>query len=238
MSPAIEISSPEKEGVLQVSKSRKLPVLIDSDEMAHLFEILSPCRIFDVSRPVGLQEGEVAKEYFLDKYRAYVDGIKQGSLIDETPLRPYFSSIITLESSAIFAQELANGKYLIKARLPAIQMQRHHFIISDTFHSGVMGEESITWGIQFSYPQLYLDPKTKEIGKVEKNHLFPNTELFHKLAKWVRDHTLATPFIFNGKKVNQPMRLGKNCFSWINRHPKLQARGVYVEARKNPSRVD
>lgn len=233
MSPPIEISSPEKEGTLQVSKSRKLPLLIDIDEMDHLLEVLTPCTILDVSRPIDLEYAIIPKDLFRDQYRLYVEGIKQGKLIDETPLRPLFSGMITVKPESVFAQSLSNGKYLIKTRIPAIQMQRHHFIFSDTFHSGVMGEGSITWGIQFSYPQLFLDPKTKEIGKVEKNDLFPNTELFHRLAKWVRDHTSPTPFLVEGKKMNQPIRLGKKCFSWINQHPHLKERGIYVAPRKN-----
>ena len=129
---------------------------------------------------------------------------------------------------------LSNGKYLIKQKRPVIQLQRHHFIFTDSFHSGVISKESITWGIQFSYPQLFLDPKTKQIGKVEKNDTFPNTELFSRLAKWVRDNTVATPFVYEEKKMNQPMRLGKECFVWINHHPGLKKRGLYVASRKNP----
>lgn len=233
MSLPIDISSPEKEGILQVSKSRKLPLLLDTDEMDHLLDILTPFTMFDVSRPIDLPKAIIPKDLFSVQYKLYVNGIKQGKLIDETLLRPYFSALITLKPKGVFAQLLSNGKYLIKTRLPAIQMQRHHFIFSDTFHSGVMSETSITWGIQFSYPQLYLDPKTSEIGKVEKNDVFPNTELFHRLAKWVRDHTCATPFIVKEKKMNQPIRLGKKCFSWINQHPHLKERGIYVAPRKN-----
>ncbi|NGX26847.1 MAG: hypothetical protein K940chlam6_00772 [Chlamydiae bacterium] len=222
----IDLSTPEKEGILQVSKSRKLPILLDVSEMRALFEMLSPFWIYDVSRPVDLEEAEIAPEAFLEGYARYVKGIQEGALIDEN--LPFFSAIFTTTKEILYAMPLSNGKNLIKSRLPVIQLQRHHFIYSDTFHSGVMGKESITWGIQFSYPQLFLDPKTKAIGKVEKNEKFPNTEFFHRLTKWVRDHTRATPFCIGEKRVNQPMRLGKKCFTWINQHPGLKKKGLKV----------
>lgn len=230
----IEISTAAKEGLLQVSKSRKLPVLIDADEMADLFSNLGNFEIFDVSRKVSEDLAQISKSDFLNVYRAYVEGIKSGNLVDEAPLRPYFSAIFTVTPDVLYAIPVGDGKYLIKAKRPVVQLQRHHFIYTDSFHSGVIGAESITWGIQFSYPQLFLDPKTNAIGKVEKNETFPNTELFQSLAKWVRNYTSATPFVIDGKVSNQPIRLGKRCFEWINNHPALKAKNLYVADRKNP----
>ncbi len=202
--------------------------------MEDLFSILSPFEIYDVSRPLSLDQAQISQDVFLHNYSQYVEGIQLANLVDETPLRPYFSAIFTSTSDVLYAQALSNGKYLVKSRLPVIQLQRHHFIFSETFHSGVMGKESITWGIQFSYPQLFLDPKTQSIGKVEKNENFPNTELFQRLAKWVRNHTSATPFVVGDQRINQPMRLGKQCFEWINHHPSLKEKKLYVANRKPP----
>ncbi len=232
MSLPVRVSS--KESALQVSKSRKLPVLINLEEMEALLASLGTFSIFDVSRPVTVEEMEISPKDFLFHWGRYVEGIVTGKLIDEAPLRPYFSAVFTTTPDALYAIALANGKYLIKAKEPVIQLQRHHFIFSEGFHSGVMGEGSITWGIQFSYPQLYLDPKTNQIGKVIKNSTFPNTELFQKLAKWVRSYTSATPFVFEEKQINEPMRLGKQCFDWINHHPTLKEKQLHVASRKNP----
>ncbi|NGX39578.1 MAG: hypothetical protein KR126chlam1_00910 [Chlamydiae bacterium] len=225
---SLDVSTPEKEGALQVSKSRKLPILITVEEMANLFEELGSFHLFDVSRPVSLEKGEISREDFLEAYSRYVEGIKNGNLTDETPLRPFFSAAMTIDPDLLYAMELKNGDYLVKARRPVVQLQRHHFIYTDAFYSGVMGENSITWGIQFSYPQLYLDPQTNEIGKVGKSEEFPNSVLFDRLAKWVRRETRATPFLTEKGKENQPIRLGKKCFSWINRHPGLIARNLKV----------
>lgn len=232
----IEISTSDQR--MQVSKSRKLPLLLDVDEMADLLNFLGNFEIYDVSRKVTAETAQISKADFLNAYRTYVQGIKSGELIDEAPLRPYFSAIFTVTPDVLYAIPVGKEEYLIKAKRPVVQLQRHHFIFTDTFHSGVMGAESITWGIQFSYPQLYLDPKTNAIGKVEKNPLFPNTELFASLAKWVREYTSPTPFIVHGKTSNQPIRLGKRCFGWINNHPSLKAKNLYVADRKNPQPSD
>ena len=181
---------------------------------------------------------EIPKDLFLSQWGTYIDGIAQGQCVDESFLRPCLSSIFTSDPSLVYAQVLSNGKYLIKSRRPVIQLQRHHFVFSDTFHFGVMGEESITWGVSFSYPQLFLDPHTQQIGKVEKNEYFPNTELFTRLRRWVRDHTTPTPFIVEGERKNQPIRLGKNCFEWINNHPGLKGKNLHVRCKSHSQSTD
>lgn len=225
----LEISTPCHEGVLFVSKSRKLPVLLSIEEMESLLNHLGPIWMFDASRPLPLNSLEIQKEEFLSAYRKYIEGIQRKKLIDEKLLHPFFSSIITCDLNCVYAQKVSGGRYLIKVRKPCIQLQRHHFVYSKSFHLGVMGKESVTWGIQFSYPHLYMDPKTKAIGKVAKNSTFLNTERFHRFSKWIRSNTRATPYVINNNLTNQPMRLGLSCFSWINRHPGLIQRGLRVD---------
>lgn len=217
--------------VLQVSKSRKLPVLLSSEEMADLLGALGSFHIFDVSRPLSLDAAEISKDTFLKVYGDYVEGIRCQELVDEGALKAYFSAIFTQSTSGVHAQRLANGKFLIRSKTPSIQLQRHHFILDRSFHAGVIGRDSISWGIQFSYPHLFMDPKTKAIGKVEDTSAFPNTALFKRLTKWIRIHTRPTPFAKEGIK---PIRLGKGCFAWINHHPQLAKKGLYVPSEDSP----
>ena len=234
MQQLIRRSSPEIEGQLQGSKARKFPILIDLGEMQALLNAIGEMEIFDASRPVNESESIISQSKFLKAYRTYIEGIKAGKLIDEDPLRPFFSSFFSSERASVYAMELPNGKLLLKTTSPIIQLKRHHFIFSGgEFHSGVMGKESVSWGIEFSYPSLFLDPKTKAIVKVDGS--FPNTALFQRLAKWVRCATLPTPFLFDGEQVNVPMRIGKNCLEWINNHPSLKARSLYVGRKTHPS---
>ena len=98
------------------------------------------------------------------------------------------------------------------------------------FRPMVFGLDSVTWGLQFSYPQLFMDGRTKEAFAVVESEEFPNTALFHQLQRWMRQNTLPTPFLVDGKRVNSPIRLGKACLPWINRHPQLAPKHLQVLA--------
>ena len=228
-----KLSSISQEGALQASKWIKHPVLVDTAEMQDLLKMLSPSDLFIVSQPVTKEDAWVSPDKFIKFYSEYIDALKSGSIPNEETLRHYFSSILTRDyDQVLYAMPVGKQeKFLIKALKPIIQLQLHHFYFSPldtTFHSMVLSEESVTWGIQFSYPQLCLDLKTKEIKKVKDTEEFPNTELFSKLTKWVRASTMPTPFIWQGRRINPPIRLGKSCFSWINQHPGLRGKGLEV----------
>lgn len=227
----LRISTPKVEGALQVSKQLKFQVLLDDSEMNALLRDLAPVHICVVSEPTALDRALIPTEEFLEKYGSYVAGIKEGNLIDEKPLRRYFSSAWTTDLDTVYAMAVSSDKYLIKPIKPLIQLQGHHFFYSDLdkqFHPMVLSQESVTWGIQFSYPQLSQDPKTSDIIKVGKGEDFPNTALFAALTKWLREHTLPTPFVVDEKRTNAPIRLGKQCLNWIGKHPQLTQKGIEV----------
>lgn len=219
---------------LQCSKWLSSSVLIDGEEMEELMKAMGEFWIFRVSGILQMSEGEISKEEFLDCYFHYIEALKSGQPLTDPRLQSYFSVVFTCSIEALYEVVLPNGQKLIKIGRPVIQLQKHRFNFSEAdgkFRSMGMGQESIQWGIQFSYPQLYQDAAllVKEVrGQAE----FPNTPLFKRLQKWVRDHTAPTPFMVNGKRINVPIRLGKNCFEWINRHPQLKGKGLTVLALK------
>jgi hypothetical protein len=138
--------------------------------------------------------------------------------------------MMTCSLETLYAIQVGE-KQLIKPIKPIIQLQAHHFFYSSLdgkFHPMVLSQESISWGLQFSYPQLFQDPKTKTIAKVVDSEEFPNTDLFSRLQKKMRECSLATPFIIDGMRVNSPIRIGKQARTWINQHPQLQHRGIKV----------
>lgn len=225
----MRISTPAVEGVLRVSKSLKYPVLIDIEEMRSLFMHLGDFCIYVVSEVVNRETAAVSQEEFLERYAGYVDALKSGTLPDERPLKRYFSSIFSLSPEPLYAQQVGEERFLVKSLKPIIQLQSHHFFFSQVdhkFHSMVSSEGSVTWGIQFSYPQIYQDPKSLEFSKVSVSSDFPNTALFLRLVQWLRKNTQPTPFIHGGKRENVPIRIGKQCLSWINVHPQLVEQGL------------
>jgi hypothetical protein len=91
-----------------------------------------------------------------------------------------------------------------------------------------LGQGSVTWGIQFSYPQIFQHPQSHAFAKVGDGEEFPNTSLFSKLAKWLRNFSMPTTFIYEGKSTSVPIRTGKEVFSWIHNHPQLKLQGLSV----------
>jgi hypothetical protein len=215
---------------LQVSKWQKLPILIDVDEMQALLVFLGEFWIVQISGLIPIGQEIISQEAFLEVYRHYITAVKQGKNPSDPRWRSYFSSVWTTFSEALYTVKMNEQQCLVKVQHPVVQLQAHRFDYSSadgSFRSMVMGQESIPWGIQLSYPHLYQD-ENLQVLTVREGAQFPNTALFKKLQQWVRTHTIATPFEVAGQRVNVPIRLGKQCFDWINTLPQLQAKGLHV----------
>jgi hypothetical protein len=230
----LRISTPKEEGVMEISKALKWQVLMDACEMAELMESLGSFDIFGVSGVVGPDHGRLEKKTFLLAYENYLSSLKEGILPEEKTHRPFFSSIWSQEKSILYAAKVGEERFLIKALKPVIQLQLHHLSYSHVdgkFHPMVQAKDSITWGVQFSYPHIFQHPKTKEFSKVVNSPEFPNTALFLALGRWLRQNTLPTPIApleKPGSRIILPVRLGKHCFSWINNHPRLVEKAFQV----------
>jgi hypothetical protein len=224
----LRISSPQIEGILQASKWLKVQVLLDPEELEHLFATLAPCHLLNIAEPVESGNEEISLTTLHQGYRAYIESLKQG-----TPLIPrsLFSCALSRTLDPFYAFSLPNGKSLVKPTLPVIQLQAHTFFYSSfdrKFHPMVQGKESISWGLQFSYPQLYQNPHTKEIHKATSD----NSALFSTLMQWMRSFSLPTPFCVEGTTSAVPIRIGKKAGVWINRHLQLQSHGISVNFKR------
>lgn len=225
---SLRVSSPGLEGVFQGSKFLKHQVLCDAAELSLLFDALAPFWIYPLT---GLVDGSpIEPERFLEEYGSWIENLKQGILPSDAELRRLLACAFTAEPDALWKQEVPGNRFIIKPSKPVVQVQAHFFTyspIDEVFRPMTMGQNNIFWGLQFSFPQIYQDPKTMEFHEIDES---PNTDLFQKIKQWARDTTRATPFVVDGKRTNVPIRLGKNCFSWIHHHPQLiqQNIGVYA----------
>lgn len=229
----IDFSTLKQEGPLNVSKWIKLPLLIDADEMASFFlflkEAVGPFWFFNVQGLTDRDEGILSPEAFLAIYREYIETLQRREISLLENFNARFAHVLSVSKQAIYAIDCGSNRRLLKARLPVVQMQANRCSYSSEdqiFRTQVFGENTFSWGIQLGYPHLYQNPKTLEIHSVQG---FPNTPLFEAIQRWVRSNTRPTPFIVEGKKKNEPIRLGKACFAWINRHPQLNAQNIMVE---------
>lgn len=220
---SLRVSTPDLEGVYQGSKWLKVQALIDKEEMASLLDALGDFWIFPIG---GMVDGlPISKKSFIEEYGRWIEDLQKGKVPSSEDLRKITASVFAEDLDSLWLQPLPSGKFLTKISKPVIQVQAHYFTYSSidgVFRPMSMGTESIFWGLQFSYPQIYQDAKTMEIKEVEEG------ALFRKLQLWVRNFTRPTPFMVDGKKINSPIRLGKRCFSWIHLHPELKKASLGV----------
>ncbi|WP_194848245.1 hypothetical protein [Candidatus Neptunochlamydia vexilliferae] len=229
-------SHPKVEGMLQASKWLSHRVLLDVAEMEELLSSLPLFGIYNVSELVSLDEAFISTEDFLARYIDYISELKAGIIPDEAPLKPYFSAAFSSTADALYIMEAKEGEYIIKTKEPVVQLGRHHFTFSHeqrAFHSMVHSHEAITWGIQFSYPQLYSNSLNQDVVEVYKDKNSPNTALFKHLAKWVRTHTNPAAFVGEDKPFYATFRIGKKCVKWAADHPQLKQAGLTIYDNRN-----
>jgi hypothetical protein len=228
----IRISSPKTEGVLQVSKWIKVQVLLDDSEIQQLIQMLGTVFFVVVSAPVKADEAVIPSSVFLEKYADYIHLLKQGQVPSVDEFRRFFSCAVSATLETFYAIAAGNDKFLIKPTKPVLQLQAHQFFYSDLdgkFHPMVLSSESVSWGLQISYPQLFQDPATRQVVKVIDSPDFPNTAMFTKLFRWMRSFTLPTPFqAKGGVRINSPIRIGKQSLAWIKNHPQLKQKEIQV----------
>ncbi|MBS0615637.1 MAG: hypothetical protein JSR58_03685 [Verrucomicrobia bacterium] len=205
-----------------VSKWLKHQVLLDPSEMEDLFEM--SFSLYNVSEVTS--EPELSKKNFLALYREYIAALQNGSLQFPKDMRRYFSAALSCTPEALYLQKVREGSFLVKPSKPLVQLQAHYFLpshVDGRIYPLVFGEDSVAWGLQFAYPQIFQGEDYEKVGAQ-----FENTALFQLIGRWIREHTVPTTFIWNEQKVATPLRLGKNCFSWIHRHPQLLSKGIKI----------
>ncbi len=211
-----------------VSKWLKHQVLLDFHEMQACLKMLEPFQFYNVSTLAPLEVLSISHEQFLKAYHVYIEDLKNGKT--PTPDRCIFSSVATVDAQALYAQEIQPGRWMAKLARPVVQLQYHRFFASKVdhkIHPMVLSLESIHWGLQFAFPQIFLDgTHYKKTSDVQE---FPNAVLFGKLVKWLRGASVPTTFRWDGHQVATPIRLGKECFTWIEKHPELIKHGITVK---------
>jgi len=232
----LDIYDVQHEPSFQASRWLQIPFLVSATELKILFDEMGEFSIFQLGGVQEVGKGDVNRDRFLSVYAGYVAALQEGKQPNKAQYGLVFSSAITKDPKSLYGIKVAEGKKIIRMRRPVIQIQEHLFDYSQDdqrFRSNVYGTESVTWGLQFTYPQLFKDPQTDQVYNVMKDPSFPNTELFRTFQRWMRGQTQPVPFVVDGKKINAPIRLGKECFEWINNHPQLKQKGISVDVSQN-----
>jgi hypothetical protein len=228
--PSLRLSDPAQEGKFSVSKWLKHQVLLDIAEMEELCRHLVPFAFYNVSEITSLDDLQLPLEQFLKSYQEYIEILKAGKIPFDRRLQRHLSCALSSDENALYAHSVSE-KYMAKPIKPLVQMQQHRFFPSKTagtINPMVMSRESVHWGVQLSYPQIFFDGANGVYSKVSNEQQFPNTALFTKCVKWLRSNTVPTTFLWEDKKISTPLRLGKQCFSWIHQHLQLKEQGIIV----------
>ena len=202
-------------------------------EVAELQELLSVLGVKIVSLGGVSKEGSeiLSEEQFLEHYASYLDQLKNQKKLFPSQLHQWFTTGLSLHLDHFCKISVGENENLIRIVRPVIQIKPHWFDYSETdqkIRSDSFSLDNISWGLQFSYPQIFEDPITKEIHKVLTTEQFPNTKLFKNLQKWMRENSQATPFVIGSHKLNAPIRITKACFPWVNHHSGLVKKGMKV----------
>ncbi|MDE3055661.1 MAG: hypothetical protein KGI80_03080 [Verrucomicrobiota bacterium] len=223
----LALSHPEREGLFQGSKWLKFPILCNAKELQELFASLPDALLY---RLTGFSDGSpIPHARFLEQWEAWISALQEGKVPSQEALQTLLTAVMTPDSEDLWLQEVPGRGYLLRVKKPLLHLQTHFFTYSSldhSFHSMSWGSESIFWGLQFSWPQVYQDPKTGELCEVGPN------PLFECVRQWIRDVSRPTPFLVEGKKLVSTIRLGRNCFPWISRHPQLLLKDLSIEGAR------
>ena len=227
---SIRVSKPEVEGVLKVSKWLYLPLLLEIDEMEDLLNTISSCQIYCTANVCKHEEQVISQKEFMRVYKNYISQLKEGSVPSIEDVRRTFYSTISEDAKDLYVISIDEQQSLVRACRPVIQLQAHHFSYSEQkkkVQSMSLGLNTISWGILFSFPQIYQDNEGN-LYKTLQDPSFSNGVVFKNIQKWVRKSTIPTSFSFQGERINSSLRIGKNCLSWINQHKQMRDHDIQV----------
>lgn len=210
---------------MQATKWLKLPLFLSPEELTALFESLGKIHIIPLSGVFRDGMEELSPESYVALYRTYLESLHRG---ESAVLDKKLISAWTVDLNAIEVTSVATG-VLVKPKIPVVQVQPYWLNYSTTdekFHEMAFSRDSLSWGLQFSFPQLFQEPTHLEILKVQEPE-FPNAGLFKKIQRFSRASTVPTPFVLpNGSSLNHPCRIGKTFLDKAAQMPQLTGKGL------------
>lgn len=219
--------------LLEMSMAQWTPVraLLDLDEMHALCLKLPAFSLYQAGSVLPTGHGEFDLKQFLSAYETYLLALRMGKFPAYKQLRHALCAFWSAEEDTIAVKAVSETEQVLSPAQPLIQLQPHAFCYSafDTsFRSMVFGASSLPWGLQWSYPQIYQDPKTQDIYKVATSPQKPNTLLFRTLQRWMRHNTQPLQVLVGNQRICLPIRVGPKCLKWIHTHPQLHTWNVQI----------
>lgn len=209
---------------MQATKWLKLPLFLNVHELSDLLHSLGNVHLVPLSGVFKKGLETLSYEEFASLYSAYLQSLIKGEI--PNPDRRIVTGW-TYDLKEIEERKVETGS-LVRPYRPVVQVQPYWLNYSETdgkFHEMALSQESLAWGLLFSFPQLFQDPETMEIVKVQGTN-FPNCEMYKKLQAFSRARTLPTPFVTPAGLFNHPARIGKEWLDEAKKMPQLAKRNL------------
>ncbi len=160
---------------LEASKWMRYPVLMSE---AKLKELLDHLDSFTINISKVLSSKEDGRRAFEEAYGRYL----QTGVLDRASL----SVALTKNKEHIHIQEVGQNKWIARPIYPVVQVALFTFSISQEGKvlPHALGKNAVPFGIEFSYPAIYRDPKTE---KIENAMLFESAILWKECSRFLRD---------------------------------------------------
>jgi hypothetical protein len=213
--------------IFQGAKWLKIQALLDPSELRSLFEHLGKVQIFPLGIPLEKPPFSIEADEYVSSYTGWIDSIKRGEIPNGGALRTLNMTLWCEDGSSVDVVALKNGHHLVRPKKASLQVQIHsmgYSAVDRTFRPMVLGQETIFWGLQWSFPQVGQNPGTGEIVELKPHPWFV------KIRQWMRERAIPTPMIVEGEKTHLPIKLGKACLPWIDKHPQLKQLGAICAA--------
>lgn len=207
----LRTSTVEIEGEYKCAKWLHHAVLFSESELEDFLSCLGPCFFLPLAEPVSQGSWCVRKEVVIDRYREYLEMVRNQSDLPSSTVRRFFSLGLTSSLEDVYALPLSGDRIFIKPCRPIVQVQlyRCYFSAEKKFHPMILHPNSFSFGLQFSYPQIYEDPHTHQFSKVLQDVTFSNTKVYKNIVSWIRSHTKPFTVVADGIVIPAPFRVGK-----------------------------
>ncbi len=212
------------------SKWIHLPFLVDVEDFQDLFlHVGTPLFL----RSSGIYEEKelfLSQEQFINYWQQYLYDVKSGPILD-SKYKPLFSLFWSSTPETVGLIDLGEGRVCATQLAPNIVLQLHRFQYSVTdgqYRRQVFGPDTVSWGLQASFPMLVQDPKTRVIRKALLDHDCENRALWMQFQKWLKARTLPVSFEVGGARQTVPFRISPSALKWIDQHHELKMKGITV----------
>ncbi len=184
--------------------------------MKRFLDSLGSCLIVSPVQILTLETYQLSQESFLERYGRYLDWIGSDPGFPSSKVRNDCTLMISSGPDSFYSVPVAGG-FFLKPGLPVVSVRTYHCFISSldgSLRSMAMNVDSFTFGLEFSYPQIYEDPRTGEFRKTLLDSDSPNTALYKKMTSALRRQTKPLLIEINGNKVAAPFRVGIDSSDW------------------------